>query len=69
VSGEDIDITLHRPAAFDVIIHAEAEANHDYSKLSIKNTLIVESNEDWLTVTIPELRTWGIVVISSKTKP
>ena len=63
-----ITVSLQVPPEYEAGTHEKVEESKDYSPLSSETTLDTESEGDWLTVGVPALRPWGVLVVSRSTE-
>ncbi len=54
------------PTPYDRDIHDRAEEHDDFSLLSKKKEVQVETQEDYIKISVPSLYPWGIIVLSPK---
>lgn len=64
----NISASLHLPAPYDAKRHEQAQASGDFSALSKETNLPVTVAGELLTIEIPALAPWGIVVLQPALK-
>lgn len=62
----DLAVALHTPAPYDRQMHENAEISRQYTSLSCSSILQTAADDGWLTVEIPALKPWGMLVVTGK---
>jgi hypothetical protein len=58
-----VNVKLLVPAKYNLLTHAQAEKDRDYSRLTEITPLTLRSNKDFWLVDVPPLNPWGILVL------
>jgi len=61
-----VRVELRLPRPYDAQAHAAAEASKDYQGLISKASLKASRQRPWMSIEVPALNPWGMVVIEKQ---
>jgi hypothetical protein len=65
--GDELVFRLKTPRPYDKELHEKAEKSNEYSLLSCDTLPPSRGEGDWVTVEIPELKPWGLLIVARDT--